>query len=103
MKKTAIALLAVAATGFAAQASQADNAYQSLPYSNTWSNIALIAVDDDWSGVPGVLAPASGTLTFAPSASPAPTTSIAPGKIALARYARARRAPDYRYGPSRHR
>jgi len=55
MKKTAIALLAVAATGIVAQASYADNAYQSLPYSNNWSAIALIAVDDDWSGVPGVL------------------------------------------------
>ena len=55
MKKTAIALLAVAATGFIAQASLADNAYQTLPYSNNWSGIALIAVDDNWSGVPGVL------------------------------------------------
>ncbi len=75
MKKTAIALLAVAATGFAAQASHADNAYQALPYSNNWSAIALIAVSDDWSGVPGVLGFRGDNITAATGVDPQTLTA----------------------------
>jgi hypothetical protein len=70
MKKTAIALLAVAATGLMAQTSQADNSYQTLPYSQNWSAIALIAVDDNWAGVPGVLAYRGDNLTAAAGVDP---------------------------------
>jgi hypothetical protein len=52
---------------------------------------------------PWVIAPASTTPMGGHSAGPASTTSVSPGKVALARYARARRAPDYRYGPTRQR
>ncbi len=34
--------------------SWADNAAQTLPFAQNWSNAALITVDDDWTGVPGI-------------------------------------------------
>lgn len=37
------------------QTVSADGTYQSLPYSQDWSNTGLITVDDNWSGVPGVI------------------------------------------------
>ncbi len=33
----------------------ADNAAQSLPFAQDWSNTSLITTDDDWSGVPGII------------------------------------------------
>jgi len=75
MKKTAIALLAVAATGLVAQASYANNSYQSLTYFNNWSAIALIAVDDDWSGVPGVLGFRGDNITAAVGVDPQTLTA----------------------------
>lgn len=33
----------------------ANNTYQGLPFSQNWSNTALITVNDDWSGVPGIM------------------------------------------------
>lgn len=33
----------------------ADSTYQTLPFSQNWSNTALITTDDDWSGVPGIV------------------------------------------------
>lgn len=35
-------------------AALADGTAQTLPFSQNWSNSALITVDDDWSGVPGI-------------------------------------------------
>ncbi len=32
-----------------------DNTMQSLPFTQDWSNTGLIAVDDDWSAVPGIV------------------------------------------------
>lgn len=34
---------------------RADAVYQSLPFYEDWTQIGRIAVDDDWSGVPGIL------------------------------------------------
>ncbi|HYK20142.1 MAG TPA: lamin tail domain-containing protein, partial [Pyrinomonadaceae bacterium] len=34
---------------------RANNTAQSLPFSQNWTNTALITVDDDWSGVPGIV------------------------------------------------
>ena len=53
MKNTAIAtaLGIVLSAGIAS----ADNVYQTLPFSQDWTNIGLITTNDDWSGVPGVL------------------------------------------------
>lgn len=33
----------------------ADAGYQQIPFTQDWSNTAMIQVDDDWSGVPGVI------------------------------------------------
>ena len=33
----------------------ADSTYQSLPFSQNWSNTSLITTNDDWSGVPGIV------------------------------------------------
>ncbi|MEP6850527.1 MAG: DNA/RNA non-specific endonuclease, partial [Acidobacteriota bacterium] len=33
----------------------ADGVAQSLPFAQNWSNAALITLDDDWSGVPGII------------------------------------------------
>ncbi len=33
----------------------ANNTYQTLPFSQNWSNIGLITANDDWSGVPGII------------------------------------------------
>ena len=70
MKKTAIAILAVAATGLTAQATLADNTYQSIPYTNNWTNIALINVDDVWTTVPGVLGYRGDNVTAAVGVDP---------------------------------
>jgi len=44
-----IGTLAIASSAFA------DGTYQTLPFTQNWTNIALITVSDDWSGVPGIL------------------------------------------------
>ena len=33
----------------------ADNAYQTLPFMQDWSNVGLITADDNWSGAPGII------------------------------------------------
>ena len=35
--------------------SLADSAAQTVPFTQNWSNSALITLDDDWSGVPGIV------------------------------------------------
>ncbi len=53
---TRATLLAVAACGLAAlPEARADNATQSTPYSQNWTNVGQITANDDWSGVPGVI------------------------------------------------
>jgi predicted extracellular nuclease len=50
-----VPLLALAFTLPGAPA-RADATYQSLPFSQSWSNPALITANDDWSAVPGIVA-----------------------------------------------
>jgi hypothetical protein len=47
----AVALCSVLTAGKAA----ADNTYQTLPFSQDWTNIGLITTDDNWTGVPGII------------------------------------------------
>jgi hypothetical protein len=54
MRIATLRAAAVGASLFLAPAALAQVA-QSLPYTQDWSNPALITVDDDWSGVPGVI------------------------------------------------
>jgi predicted extracellular nuclease len=53
---TRATLIALAACGLLAiPEAHADNAAQSTPYAQDWSNGGLITSNDDWSGVPGVI------------------------------------------------
>jgi len=70
MKKTAIAILAVATAGLIAPATYADNAYQVLPFAQDWTNIGLITADDNWSGVPGIVGFRGDNLTVATGVNP---------------------------------
>lgn len=54
MKASVLTLAAVLAVGFAGTA-MATNTPQSLPFSQDWTNAALITANDDWTGVPGIL------------------------------------------------
>jgi predicted extracellular nuclease len=48
----------------------ADATPQTLPFSQDWSNIGLIAVDDNWNGVPGVIGYRGDSITGATGADP---------------------------------
>ncbi len=48
----------------------ADGTYQSLPYSQNWANTGLITVNDDWSGLPGVIGYRGDALTSANDVDP---------------------------------
>ena len=52
--RTKIVLLALLALAAIASPGLADNTAQTLPFSQNWTNTALITVNDTWSGVPGV-------------------------------------------------
>lgn len=65
-RRTALALLLSAALGTA----QADSTPQTLPFSQSWSDQALIATNDDWSGVPGITGFRGDNLTGATGADP---------------------------------
>jgi hypothetical protein len=54
MKAKVLTLAAVVLLAGAGNA-MADTTPQSLPFSQDWTNIALITVNDDWSGVPGII------------------------------------------------
>jgi hypothetical protein len=75
MKKTATSLFVAAALVASTGSAFADNAYQSLPFLQDWSNIALINVDDDWSGVPGVVGFRGDGLTAATGVDPQTVTA----------------------------
>ncbi len=47
-----------------------DGSYQSLPFSQDWSNTGLITTDDDWSGVAGIIGFRGDGLTGATGADP---------------------------------
>ncbi len=48
----------------------ANNTPQTLPFSQNWSNIGLITIVDDWSGVPGVIGYRGDDLTVATGTDP---------------------------------
>ncbi|MBI3152408.1 MAG: ExeM/NucH family extracellular endonuclease, partial [Chloroflexi bacterium] len=52
---TIFSLLASVISFAVPQSVLADGTYQSLPYTQDWSNTGLITVSDDWSGVSGVI------------------------------------------------
>ncbi|OYW36213.1 MAG: hypothetical protein B7Z35_13305 [Hydrogenophilales bacterium 12-61-10] len=53
-----------------ANAAWADATPQGLPYAQDWSNTSLIAANDDWSGVPGVMGYRGDALTGATNTNP---------------------------------
>ncbi|MDP1828951.1 MAG: hypothetical protein Q8L48_37160 [Archangium sp.] len=50
LNRAALIMLSLAVT-----AAWANNTPQALPFSQDWSNAGLITVNDDWSGVPGII------------------------------------------------
>jgi hypothetical protein len=44
---------------------KADTTAQPIPFSQDWSDIALITVDDNWSNVPGIIGYRGDDLTTA--------------------------------------
>ena len=59
----------------------ADGAYQTLPFSQNWSNIDLITTSDNWDGVPGILGYRGDDLTG--STGTDPQGIVAPGSMVL--------------------
>jgi len=55
MKKIATPLLVLAALVVAAVMAIGNNTDQTLPFSQNWTNTSLITVNNDWSGVPGIV------------------------------------------------
>ena len=55
MKQVATTFLAVAALAGFTLTAAANNSYQSLPFTQDWSNVGLITLDDNWSSVPGII------------------------------------------------
>ncbi len=49
------AFMALGLINFVKTVVEANNAPQPLPFSQNWSNVNLITVDDDWSMVPGIV------------------------------------------------
>jgi hypothetical protein len=67
MKKIATSVLALA---LLAGAATADTVYQGLPFTQNWTNIGMITVDDNWSGVPGITGFRGDNLTALTNADP---------------------------------
>ncbi|UCV09777.1 ExeM/NucH family extracellular endonuclease [Dechloromonas denitrificans] len=59
----------------------ADGVYQTLPFSQNWSNIGLITTSDNWDGVPGILGYRGDDLTG--STGTDPQGIVAPGSMVL--------------------
>jgi hypothetical protein len=57
---------------------QADNTYQTLPFSQNWALSSQLSANDDWSGVPGVLGYNSGTFSTTIAPGQDPQTVVAP-------------------------
>lgn len=69
MKRNILALGTVVSLALVTPA-LADTAYQTLPFSQNWSNIGLITVNDDWSGVPGITGYRGDNLTAVTAVDP---------------------------------
>jgi hypothetical protein len=57
-------------TGLIATGASADGVYQTLPFTQNWTNTGLITVNDDWSGVPGIIGYRGDDLTAATGINP---------------------------------
>jgi uncharacterized protein len=55
LKNFVTPVLVVAAITGLTLAAAADGTYQTLPFSQDWNNVGQITVDDNWSGVPGII------------------------------------------------
>jgi len=55
MKKSVTPMLVLAALVVVAVMAISDSTNQTLPFSQNWSNPALITANNDWSGVPGIV------------------------------------------------
>ena len=69
MKRLATTLLTLGLLA-AATSALADATYQSLPFTQSWTNVGLITVSDDWSGVPGIIGFRGDGLTGATAVDP---------------------------------
>ena len=65
-----VAVWALVAIGRPPHAGRADGIAQSLPFTQAWTNVALITTDDDWSGVPGIIGYRGDNLTGATGTDP---------------------------------
>ncbi len=65
-----LALSATAALAATSATARADTTAQTLPFSQDWTDAALITADDDWSDVPGVIGYRGDNLTTATGADP---------------------------------
>jgi len=54
----------------AAPPAAADSTYQSLPFSQDWSNTGLLTTTDDWSSVPAIIGYRGDAITGATGADP---------------------------------
>ena len=70
MKRIASAVIFLGAAFGLTAAAVADGSYQTLPFSQNWTNTGLITVDDDWSGVAGILGYRGDNLTSVSGADP---------------------------------
>ncbi len=57
----------------------ADTTYQTLPFSQDWTNTNLITADNDWSGVPGIIGYRGDTLSSSTATDPAATLTDGSG------------------------
>jgi DNA/RNA endonuclease G (NUC1) len=52
------------------QSVKANNTLQSIPFTQNWSNIGIVTIDDDWSNVPGIVGYRGDALTSSPGTNP---------------------------------
>lgn len=60
--------IAIALLGLVSGVASADTTPQTLPFTQDWTNVGMINVDDDWSGVPGIVGYRGDGLTSADDA-----------------------------------
>ena len=82
MRKIATLFLALAAIVALARSAGADGTYQTLPFTQDWTNIGLINVSDDWSGVPGIIGFRGDNVTALIGVDPQTLTAdVSPGPV----------------------